>query len=50
MANSGIVELLLAKEGIDVNLQDNNGDTALMKASNNGHSEVVELLRHAGAR
>ena len=44
MANSGIVELLLAKEGIDVNAQDEDGETALMIASQWDKSEVVKLL------
>jgi len=39
-----IVQLLLEKEDIDVNIQDNYGMTALMYASKNGHIEVVKLL------
>ena len=39
--HSHVVELLLSKQG-DVNIQNNDGFTALMIASQNGHSEVVE--------
>ena len=38
-----MVELLL-KEKADPNIQDNDGRTALMAASLNGHQQVVELL------
>ena len=41
--NIDIVELLL-KEHVDINIQDENGETALMLASKNGHIQVVELL------
>ena len=41
--NIDIVKLLL-KEHVDINIQDENGETALMLASKNGHIQVVELL------
>ena len=46
MATPGVVQLLLAKEGIEVNLQSYEyGETALMIAPRYGHFEVVGLLR-----
>ena len=36
--------VLLLKEKADLNIQDNNGWTALMVASYNGYHQVVELL------
>ena len=44
--NIAIVKALLDK-GIDVNEKDREGKTALMLATGNGHTEVVELLEHA---
>jgi ankyrin repeat protein len=44
-----IVQALLNK-GADVNAKANNGVTALMLASQNGHQEVKELLIKAGAK
>ena len=41
--NGQVVELLL-KEKADPNIQNNDGRTALMVASRNGHQQVVELL------
>ena len=41
--NVDVVELQL-KEHVDINIQDENGETALMLASKNGHIQVVELL------
>ena len=38
-----VVELLL-EEKADPNIQNNNGWTALIVASGNGHQQVVELL------
>ncbi len=35
--------------GVDVNMQNNNGRTALMMAAGNGYFEIVELLIEAGA-
>jgi ankyrin repeat protein len=42
--NTKIVELLLSK-GADINAKDNNGKTTLSYAIENGHTEIVELLR-----
>ena len=39
-----IVQLLLAKSEIDINKPMNNGETALLLASNLGYAKVVELL------
>jgi len=47
--NPKIVELLLSK-GADINAKDNNGKTALSYATENGHTEIVELLRKHGAK
>ena len=40
---------LLLKNGADVNAKNNDGQTALMWASDNGHIEVVRLLLENGA-
>jgi ankyrin repeat protein len=42
------VRLLLAAKA-DMNVQDSSGHTALMRASGNGHQDVVQLLQMAGA-
>ena len=42
------VQILLA-EGIDPNIQDNNGNTALILASYHGYIEIVRLLLTANA-
>jgi len=47
--NPKIVELLLSK-GADINAKDNNGKTVLQLAKDNGHTEIVELLRKHGAK
>ncbi|XP_041346697.1 ankyrin repeat, SAM and basic leucine zipper domain-containing protein 1-like [Gigantopelta aegis] len=44
--NTEVVKLLL-KENVDVNVQDEEGVTALMIASENGHTQVVDLLLKA---
>jgi len=46
---SGIVRALLAN-GADVNLKGELGDTALSRATDNGHTETVRILKEAGAR
>ena len=43
-AGEEIVKLLLYKSGIDVNLKDFNGDTALSLATTNGNAAIVRLL------
>ena len=43
------VAKLLIENGADVNAKDNDGVTALMQASENGHTEIVSLLKSAGA-
>ena len=40
----------LLEAGADVNAMDNDDKTALMLADENGHSEIVELLKQAGAK
>ena len=40
----------LLEAGADVNAKDNDGKTALMLADENGHTEMVELLKKAGAK
>ena len=35
---------LLEQDGIDVNLQDEDSNTALLAACRDGHTEIVELL------
>jgi len=42
--NIDFVEELLEFPGIDVNIQDHNGNTALMLASRNGHTDIVNTL------
>ena len=41
--NIDAVEVLLKKD-LDINIEDENGETALMLASQNGHHQIVELL------
>ncbi len=40
----------LRETGVDVNVQDEEGKTALDYASEEGHSKIVRLLRAAGAK
>lgn len=43
------VERLLINDGADVNSQDEDGNTALMEAAGNDHTEILEILKAAGA-
>ena len=43
------VKALLAK-GADVNAKTNDGKTALMYAADKGYTEIVRLLKQAGAK
>jgi ankyrin repeat protein len=45
-----IVALLLAKKGIEVNLKDSDGETALDCAIRGEHEKCVELLKAAGGK
>jgi ankyrin repeat protein len=47
--NPKIVELLISK-GADINTEDNNDKTALLYAIENGHTEIIELLKKHGAK
>ena len=40
----------LIKAGADVNAKDNYGNTALILAAAKGHTEIVDLLKSAGAK
>ena len=44
--NTEVVKLLL-DAGADVNAENNNGMTALKLAINQGHHEIVQLIRKA---
>ena len=44
-----IVRLLL-DAGADVNAEDQNGGTALMRAADNGYADIVRILTEAGAQ
>ena len=44
-----IVKVLI-KAGADVNVKNDDGDTALMRAEEKGHDEIVKILKAAGAR
>ncbi len=51
-ANEGRAEVvkLLIESGADVNAMTRGGESALSLAEKNGHADVVQLLRQAGAR
>lgn len=40
----------LIRDGADVNIKADRGETALMEASRNGWEDVVEMLIHSGAK
>jgi ankyrin repeat protein len=42
--------LRLLEGEVDINLRDKIGNTALMLAEFNGHTEIVNLLKKAGAK
>lgn len=44
-----VIELLLGREGIDINAQDKNGTTALAIVASKGFSDIVKLLVERGA-
>ena len=46
---TAVVQALATHEGIDLNQQSNNGNTALMWAVERGHLEVAQALINAGA-
>ena len=41
-----IVKLLLEQEGIDINAESNDGETAIIAAYSNGKNEIVEILKN----
>lgn len=47
--NIDVLETILTTKGININLQDNEGQTALFYASSCGHKNCVELLLQHGA-
>ncbi|KAL4994938.1 ankyrin repeat-containing domain protein [Aspergillus recurvatus] len=47
--NEGVVQLLLAREDIDSNLQDIHGQTALSWAAEKGHYRIVRMLLGQGS-
>ncbi len=49
LKNEGEITELLIEAEADVNLQDKYGWTVLMWAAWRGHTEIVELLKVAGA-
>ena len=51
-ATEGHIEsvLTLLDAGADVNEKNNNDYTALMLAKEQGHTEIAEILRKAGAK
>jgi ankyrin repeat protein len=47
--NTDVVKILLSK-GVDINAKNNKGETALSIARGKSFSDVVKLLKAAGAR
>jgi ankyrin repeat protein len=48
MGSAAIVQALIGA-GADLNLQNKDGETALMQASEKGHTAIVQALIEAGA-
>ena len=48
--NAPNIARLLIEAGADVNAQDNQGKTALMLAEESHSTDVIELLKSAGAK
>ena len=50
-AENGNIEMVrqLLDDGVDVNIQNRNGDTALIKSSLKGHTDIIKLLLNHGA-
>ena len=44
-----MLEMLMEEEGADVNIPNNNGNTPLMIATRNGHTEIARMLIDRGA-
>ncbi|HAZ45727.1 MAG TPA: hypothetical protein DDW76_36555 [Cyanobacteria bacterium UBA11369] len=49
LGNSKAVELLL-QAGADVNGKDSRGNTAISRAKQAGHQEIIQILGNAGAK
>ena len=51
-AQNGHTEIVkyLLKKGANVNLRDNDGETALGAAKGKGYTDIVQLLEKAGAK
>ena len=47
--NIQIIKLFLTKTNVDINIEDQMGNTALIKAAEKGHVEIVDYLLNNGA-